>query len=91
MEVVEDTVLIHLTPPPWFKDNLPLNIHFVKLPVAVKALAGHLTLSYTIQLLMTLDKKALENIVGKGENAGHQHFLLFPQCLLPYQGHKSSF
>ena len=21
-----------------------------------------------------------ENIVGKGENAGHQHFLLFPQC-----------
>ena len=23
-----------------------------------------------------------ENIVGKGENAGHQHFLLFPQCLL---------
>ena len=24
--------------------------------------------------------KRLENIVGKGENAGHQHFLLFPQC-----------
>ena len=22
------------------------------------------------------------NIVGKGENAGHQHFLLFPQCFL---------
>ena len=22
----------------------------------------------------------LENIVGKGENAGNQHFLLFPQC-----------
>ena len=21
-----------------------------------------------------------ENTVGKGENAGHQHFLLFPQC-----------
>ena len=21
-----------------------------------------------------------ENIVGKGENAGNQHFLLFPQC-----------
>ena len=20
------------------------------------------------------------NTVGKGENAGHQHFLLFPQC-----------
>ena len=22
----------------------------------------------------------IENIVGKGENAGYQHFLLFPQC-----------
>ena len=22
----------------------------------------------------------LENTVGKGENAGNQHFLLFPQC-----------
>ena len=29
---------------------------------------------------MTLRKKALENTVGKGENAGKQHFLLFPQC-----------
>ena len=23
-----------------------------------------------------------ENIVGKGENAGNQHFLLYPQCFL---------
>ena len=23
----------------------------------------------------------IENIVGKGENAGYQHFLLFSQCL----------
>ena len=22
----------------------------------------------------------VENTVGKGENAGHKHFLLFPQC-----------
>ena len=22
----------------------------------------------------------IENTVGKGENAGHQHFLIFPQC-----------
>ena len=27
----------------------------------------------------------VENIVGKGENAGYQHFLLFPQCF-----HKAS-
>ena len=26
---------------------------------------------------MTLGKKPYENIVGKGENAGNQHFLLF--------------
>ena len=26
--------------------------------------------------------KAFVNIVGKGENAGNQHFLLFPQCFL---------
>ena len=28
---------------------------------------------------MTIEKP-FENIVGKGENAGNQHFLLFPQC-----------
>ena len=34
-------------------------------------------------LLTTLKKKPLANIVGKGENAGKQHFLLFEQCFLP--------
>ena len=34
---------------------------------------------------MTQEKKPFENIVGKGENAGHQHFLLFPQCFIGYQ------
>ena len=29
------------------------------------------------QLLMTLKKKTFANIVGKGENAANQHFLLF--------------
>ena len=33
---------------------------------------------------MTLRKKPFENIVGKGENAGNQHFLLFPQCFLSF-------
>ena len=30
----------------------------------------------------------VENIVGKGENAGYQHFLLFPQCFqkVPFTG-----
>ena len=35
------------------------------------------------RLLTTLRKKPFENIVGKGENAGNQHFLLLPQCFLP--------
>ena len=28
-------------------------------------------------------KKAFKNLAGKGQNAGKQHFLLFPQCFLP--------
>ena len=35
-------------------------------------------------LLMTFRRKPFENIVGKGENAGNRHFLLFPQCFLAY-------
>ena len=33
-------------------------------------------------LLTTLKKKTFENIVGKRENAGSQHFLFFLQCFL---------
>ena len=40
---------------------------------------------------MTLGKKPFENIVGKGENAGNQHFLLFPQCFIPFPKQVSSF
>ena len=29
---------------------------------------------------MALKNSAFKNIVEKGENAGNQHFLLFPQC-----------
>ena len=36
------------------------------------------------QWLMILKWKTLENIVGKGENAGNQHFGFFPQCFLNY-------
>ena len=41
-------------------------------------------LYYTTQssLLKSPRRKAFENIVGKGENAGNQHFLLFQQCFL---------
>ena len=39
---------------------------------------------------MTPRKNPFENIVGKGENAGNQHIVLFKQCFLPYQRQKSS-
>ena len=39
---------------------------------------------YLSRLLTTLYKKPFEDIVGKGENAGNQHFLLFPQCFQPF-------
>ena len=42
-----------------------------------------LTLYHTIKLLTIQKKKPFENIVGKGENAGYQHFLLFLQRFLP--------
>ena len=32
-----------------------------------------------------------KNIMDKGENAGNQHFLLFPQCFLPNLRQAKSF
>ena len=37
------------------------------------------------QLLMAQEKQPFENIVGNGEYAGQQQFLLFSQCFLLYQ------
>ena len=36
--------------------------------------------TYKSRLLTTLKNKAYENIVGKGEIANNQDFLLFSQC-----------
>ena len=33
-----------------------------------------------VTLKMKFVRYRIENIVGQGENAGNQHFLLFPQC-----------
>ena len=38
-------------------------------------------INFTQILMFVLEK--VENIAGKGENAGYQHFLLFPQCYNP--------
>ena len=48
-------------------------------------------LTTQFQLLMTPNKEAFENIVGKGENAGNQHFLLCPQCFLSFTKQISNF
>ena len=40
---------------------------------------------------MTLKMKLFEKIVGKGENAGNQHFLLFPHCFQPFPKQTSIF
>jgi hypothetical protein len=51
------------------------------------------SLLFTTQfrLLTTLKHRAFENIVGKEENAGKQHFFLFPQCFLLYKRKKTLF
>ena len=41
--------------------------------------------------LTTVLKNTFENTVGKGENAGFQQFLLFPQCSLSYLWRLSPF
>ena len=33
-----------------------------------------------VQILLFFLFEGVENLVGKGENAGYQHFLLLPQC-----------
>ena len=39
----------------------------------------HLPTTSVAQILIFVNDR-VENIVGKGENAGYQNFLLFPQC-----------
>ena len=43
------------------------------------------------RLLTTLIEKAFENTAEKGENAGNQHFLLFPQCFQHFLNQISMF
>ena len=36
--------------------------------------------NFSVAQMVQFSFERVENIVGKGENAGYQHFLLFPQC-----------
>ena len=42
-----------------------------------------LTLYHTVRTFDDPEKEVFWKNCGKGENAGDQHFLLFPQCYLP--------
>ena len=46
-------------------------------------------ISMTQELKFALGR--LENIEGEGENAGNQHFLLFPQCFYPIKENLNNF
>ena len=55
-------------------------------PSSDSKISNCMNLLFTTQprLVTPMDKKAFENILGKGENAGSQHFHLFTQCFLIY-------
>ena len=55
-------------------------------PVQIMALADN-TINVAKKLKYAYGR--VENIVGKGGNAGYHHFLLFPQCFqkVLFQGH----
>ena len=44
-----------------------------------------LTLYYRIPHFSDPEKGVFENIIGKGQNISNGHFLLFPECFIPYQ------
>ena len=43
------------------------------------------------RVLRTLSEKHIKNIMAKGENAGNELILLFPQYFLPYKRQKLLF
>ena len=51
----------------------------------------HSALYHTILTFKDHLEEGLGNTVGKGENAGNHHFLLFQHCFLLFQAEKSSF
>ena len=61
----------------WVKAYLTLLNDKILALTKLKAFADD-KFSKTIMVITAFDM--VENIVGKGENAGYQHFLPFPQC-----------
>ena len=42
------------------------------------------SLPHIPEILQPFRKRPFQNILGKGENADNQHFLLLPKCFLPF-------
>ena len=78
---------IHSENFPLFLSNLKLlSANSLSLEESKILLFGkELNVSRRLNFEIVLKKKLLENIVGKGENAGDQHFRLFLQCFYPFQ------
>ena len=70
-QIIDLLILYHMTEFNSFPNDKIL--HWSKL----KAFADN---KFNFAKIMISVFDSLENIVGKGENAGYQHFLLFPQC-----------
>ena len=68
-----------------------VEMHFELKIIPSKTVEIIMKMTTELRLLMTLRKKASENFVGNGENAGNHHFLLFPPCFLPYHRQQSLF
>ena len=68
----------------FFNIDKPCHVCVMENQIIVKQIGTGLTLYHTI---LTFNeppiRKSFENVVGKAENAGNQHFLLFPQYFQP--------
>ena len=64
----------------WEKEEMLISMMFTEgfLYRVLKVLTVCLTLYHTMTNFDAPEKKPFENIVGKGENAGNQHFSTFP-------------
>ena len=62
-------------------------LDFLFLRLVERGIAHYLLFQKQSGLFITLKKRPFENIVGIGENTGNQHFLLFPECFLPFLKH----
>ena len=57
-----------------------LTLLFSLLKIDLSELKGCAEDILNVTQMMECDFNEVRNIVGKGENAGYQHFLLFPPC-----------